>query len=142
MDARESVLTAKRVMIAQSSIGITLLSTCLVLQLIGFKEKYPKLQLRKRVDQTILHTIGVIACALTYQLTELSMYAHNWIGNDAGCSLTSRPFIPFLFVLSKMFLYYFMYIRASLILDTLRLQNRLVKGVRYALVFAIWIGIP
>lgn len=142
MEPRDNVLGAKAAMIAQASIGLTLVSIALCLQFIGLREKYSKLQFSRRTDQTILIVMGVTICVLAFFLDQMSMYAHDWTGNPDGCRLTGRPFICGLFTVSKMFLYYFLFCRATIVLDSLKLEGPFLSALRALLIVAIWIGIP
>ena len=140
---RESVLDAKIAMICQAAIGITFLTSVATMEFISLREKLPKLRFRyRRSDRTILWLIGVALFALAFFLVSLTMYAVDWTNNAQGCFITGAPFIPLLFVITKQFLYFFLYERSCVIHDSLKLNGKLFVSFRIFVAICIIIGIP
>ena len=139
---RPAVATAQTVMLVQGSIGLSVLAIVLTVQLISFKEKFRKLEIRKRTDRNIFYLLALTLFAMAFYCDEIAMYGMNWTGRDAACSPTGRPVYPFFFVVAKQFLYFFLYERASIVLDALKMQHRAFNYIRYGVAFAILIGIP
>src|SRR4051812_19456225 len=121
MEVRESVLSARTAMIVQASIGISLLSTFLATQFYALREKWARLKFYRRTDRTIIYLMGMTTCALSFFIVQMIMYAHYWVGSEAACNIAGQPFIPLLFVMSKQFMYFFLYLRANVVLDILHL---------------------
>ena len=140
---RQEVLNAKIAMITQASIGISFLSVVATLQFIALREKLPKMRIcARRTDRTLLWMIGVILCALSFFIIEMSTYAANWTYNPAGCHLAGAPFIPIAYVITKQFLYFFLFERSCIVHDSLKLQEKQFITFRTFVGLCIVFGIP
>jgi len=144
MDPRESVLLARDTMIAESSIGVTLLVTLALLESKALKEKYPTMRFwNKRTDRTILWMFGLTLFGLAFQIDSLLMNALDWTNNEAGCRTAASPFSPLLFVITKQFLYYFLYERSCIVHDSLKLKkHQFFARFRLLVAMAIVVFVP
>ena len=64
-----------------------------------------------------------------------------WIGKEAACKLMPN-FIALCYVMSKQFVYMFLYDRAKLVHDSLRLNSKWIVALRWLLFITVTIGIP
>ena len=141
-EPRAAVFTARTVMIAQASLGIFVISIILCMEAVALKEKFHKLTARKRTDRAIVYLMGMSLFSIGVYIISMSMYSNDWRGNPGGCQIAGQPFLPLCFVIAKQFMYYFLYERASIVLDTLKMNDRIFTLLRRIIVVAIIVGIP
>jgi len=140
---RGEVLVAQKAMIGQAAIGLIMMTTLTLLTTKSIWEKASKLRIRtKRGDRTLIWIFFICLISIIFYILEMLQYAMDWTGKNSECALTCTPFIPLTYVLTKQFLYFFLYERAAIVHDSLKLRQRSFLIFRAGVAFAIVIGIP
>jgi len=144
-DPRDSVLTARLVMVIQCSIGLVLMSSYAIIQSVALAEKRQtviQLLRSKDSDRTLLWIMAMTFLNLGFYVGTMIMYTVDWRANPEGCRLLGKPFVPAMFFIAKQFLYYFLYERSCIVHDSLRMSRGAFRTYRRIIALFIVAGIP
>ena len=141
--SRDNVANARLAMTIQASVGISCLGLILSTICYSLCAKWDELHFRtKRAHRALLWMLFLTVCAFCFFLDELMMYTNDWSGNPFACNVLASPFIPGLFATGKQFLYMFLYERAYIVHESLKLSGRKLKIIRTIVWLAVVILIP
>lgn len=139
---RSEIILGQSLMYYEAIAGISICSLLLVFVLVGLAEKRKSLDFRKEpIHRALLWITCLITSCVVFYSLQFILNGKNFTGNEAQCSNIISPWTPFMWVLSKQFLYFFLYERAMIIHVSLRIKNKYMDLFRYFVAGSIIFGI-
>jgi hypothetical protein len=139
---RDVVLGAIYAGRALSLTGLVVAFSLLCIESYTIFERWAQISWR-RAKSRVLLWLGLISLTgVLVTLTCVVVWWGNWLGREQSCSNLVAPLLPLLYITMKQCLYLFLFDRAKVVHDALKINGHSIRILRWVVFLACTLGVP